>query len=159
MGNPTRGVELAYELLEVDVIAAMPVNLLQVSGFLFMWVLASTLFDATAMLEKWGYEVVNHVNWVKTSKRGIYAPSNGCYLQHCKETCLVAMKGNGFDGFRPEYLEDLIVRWRNLRQSHKPDELYVMVEKAFPGGRYLELFARPHNLRRGWVSLGLEVPK
>ena len=27
-----------------------------------------------------------------------------------------------------------------------------------PGGRKLELFARPHNRRQGWISLGNQLP-
>jgi N6-adenosine-specific RNA methylase IME4 len=80
-------------------------------------------------------------------------------MQHAKETCLVAVKGIGFDGLRPEKLNDLIIGWRNIRQSHKPEELYRSIEETFPGGLYLEVFARAHNLRAGWVSLGLELPR
>jgi hypothetical protein len=35
-------------------------------------------------------------------------------MQHAKETCLVAVKGIGFDGLRPERLNDLIIGWRNI---------------------------------------------
>jgi N6-adenosine-specific RNA methylase IME4 len=67
------------------------------------------------------------------------------------------MIGDGFDGFKSDKIKNLIVRPRNLRQSHKPDELYTMIEEACPGGLYLEVFARPHNVRDGWTSLGLET--
>lgn len=33
-----------------------------------------------------------------------------------------------------------------------------MIERVFPGGRKCELFARPHNRRGGWVSLGNQLP-
>ena len=38
--------------------------------------------------------------------------------------------------------------------SRKPDEIYTLIERMSPGGRKCELFARPHNRRKGWVSLG-----
>jgi N6-adenosine-specific RNA methylase IME4 len=28
------------------------------------------------------------------------------------------------------------------------------IEEMLPNGPYVELFARQHNLRRGWVSVG-----
>lgn len=42
--------------------------------------------------------------------------------------------------------------------SRKPDELYGIIERLCPGGRKLELFARPHNRRPGWLSLGNQLP-
>ena len=33
-----------------------------------------------------------------------------------------------------------------------------MIERLKPGGRKLELFARPHNRRKGWISLGNQLP-
>ena len=42
--------------------------------------------------------------------------------------------------------------------SRKPDEIYELIERMKPGGRKLELFARPHNRRKGWVSLGNQLP-
>lgn len=42
--------------------------------------------------------------------------------------------------------------------SRKPDEIYDLIERMAPGGRKCELFARPHNRRKGWVSLGNQLP-
>lgn len=41
--------------------------------------------------------------------------------------------------------------------SRKPDELYPLLERLSPGTRKLEMFARMHNLRPGWVSLGNQL--
>ena len=38
--------------------------------------------------------------------------------------------------------------------SRKPDEIYGLIERMSPGGRKIELFARPHNRRSGWISMG-----
>lgn len=42
--------------------------------------------------------------------------------------------------------------------SRKPDEMYSLLERLSPGTRKLEVFARPHNLQRGWVGLGNQLP-
>ena len=153
----TRGVSLGYDIMEIDQIAAMPIDLVQSNGFLIMWVVASTLADGINMMKKWGYKIVNYGNWIKTSITGQTVPSNGYFLQHCKETYIVGKKGKVLDDFNIKEFEDAILCPRG-RQSHKPEKLYEFVEKMFPDGLFLEIFARGHNLREGWVSLGLEVP-
>ena len=42
-------------------------------------------------------------------------------------------------------------------KSRKPDELYQLIELIFPWAQKAELFARNHNLRRGWFSLGNQL--
>lgn len=45
-------------------------------------------------------------------------------------------------------------RLRSLTQvrstSHKPDEIYGMIERLSPGTRKIELFGRPHNVQPNW---------
>lgn len=153
----TRGVDLGYELLSESEIAAMKIPLIQSNGYCFMWVVASFLPVGVSMLQGWGYQVIDFVNWIKTSKYGRYRPSNGYFLQHDKETCLVGVKGHPIDGEDIDVFTDLIIDERGARQSHKPPTLYEIIERMFPGRTYLEIFARAHNEREGWVSLGLEV--
>jgi mRNA (2'-O-methyladenosine-N6-)-methyltransferase len=50
----------------------------------------------------------------------------------------------------------LVAEMREM--SRKPDEVYALLERLAPGARKLELFARPHNLRPGWVSIGNQLP-
>lgn len=42
----------------------------------------------------------------------------------------------------------------NLKQvratSHKPDEVYGIIERLSPGTRKVELFGRPHNVQPNW---------
>ena len=154
----TRGVELGYDQMEENAIATMPLDLIQTDGYVFMWVVAREFSNGLKMLERWGYQVINDIHWIKTSRRGIYQPSNGHYLQHAKESLLIGVKGKGCPFMRKDKFTDKIIQPRNLRQSHKPNKLYKIIESIFPGGTYIELFARSHNLRSNWVSLGLEVP-
>ena len=35
--------------------------------------------------------------------------------------------------------------------SRKPDEMYSLLERLSPGTRKLEIFARSHNCKPGWV--------
>ena len=41
--------------------------------------------------------------------------------------------------------------------SHKPDEIYGIIERLSPGTRKIELFGRPHNVNPNWVTLGNQL--
>lgn len=154
----TRGVNIIYDQLDEDVIASMPLDLVQDNGYIFMWVIASQFHNGLVMLKRWGYKVVSYLNWIKISRYGKYMPSHGYYMQHNKETLLIGVKGTPEEEIDVSAFESCIIEPREVRQSHKPAEMYEIIEKMFPGGMYLEVFARPHNLRSGWVSLGIELP-
>ena len=36
--------------------------------------------------------------------------------------------------------------------SHKPDEIYGIIERLAPGSRKIELFGRPHNVQPNWYG-------
>ena len=41
--------------------------------------------------------------------------------------------------------------------SHKPDEMYGIIERLSPGTRKIELFGRPHNVQPNWITLGNQL--
>ena len=41
--------------------------------------------------------------------------------------------------------------------SHKPDEIYGIIERLSPGTRKLELFGRSHNVQPNWVTIGNQL--
>ena len=159
LSTVTRGVAISYDQLDNNDIQAIPLHLIQDNGYIFVWVIACQLGNGINLLKKWGYDFVTYLNWVKVSKYGRYMPSHGYYLQHNKETCLVGRKGKDPENMRGDLFHDLIVEQRGLRQSHKPVNIYELIERVFPDSMYMEIFARPHNLRNGWVSMGIELPE
>lgn len=46
-------------MLSITDIKNIPINILQQNGFIFMWIINHTYYDAILILEKWGYEFVN----------------------------------------------------------------------------------------------------
>lgn len=82
------------------------------------------------------------------------AKGHGYYLQHAKETCLVGMKGNPKKSNLR--LSDVIYSQRR-GQSQKPEEIYELIEKLVPNGKYCEIFGRKNNLRNHWVTIGNEL--
>lgn len=41
--------------------------------------------------------------------------------------------------------------------SHKPDEVYGLIERLSPGTRKIELFGRSHNCQPNWLTLGNQL--
>ncbi|XP_054916118.1 N6-adenosine-methyltransferase subunit METTL3 isoform X2 [Poeciliopsis prolifica] len=136
--------ELPYGTLTDDEMRKLSIPALQDDGFLFLWVTGS-------------YERVDEIIWVKTNQlqRIIRTGRTGHWLNHGKEHCLVGVKGST-QGFNRGLDCDVIVA--EVRStSHKPDEIYGMIERLSPGTRKIELFGRPHNVQPNWITLGNQL--
>ena len=86
---------------------------------MFVWVInAKFQWTVKTMEKKWGYKVIDSINWVKKTVNGRIAKGHGFYLQHAKETCLVGYKGD-FKNFKGNVGCDIIFSDRR-GQSQKP---------------------------------------
>ncbi|XP_064078928.1 N6-adenosine-methyltransferase subunit METTL3-like isoform X1 [Macrobrachium nipponense] len=148
--------ELPYGTMSDDEMRQLNIPILQDEGLIFLWVTGRAMELGRECLKLWGYERVDEIIWVKTNQlqRIIRTGRTGHWLNHGKEHCLVGMKGNpkvnrGLDG-------DVIVA-EVRATSHKPDEIYGIIERLSPGTRKLELFGRPHNVQPNWVTLGNQL--
>jgi len=148
--------ELPYGTMSDDEMRQLPVPGLQDEGLIFLWVTGRAMELGRECLKLWGYERVDEIIWVKTNQlqRIIRTGRTGHWLNHGKEHCLVGAKGNltlnrGLDC-------DVIVA-EVRATSHKPDEIYGIIERLSPGTRKIELFGRPHNVQPNWVTLGNQL--
>ncbi|KAJ1824633.1 hypothetical protein GGH91_001484 [Coemansia sp. RSA 2671] len=153
---PTRGVAIAYQQLPDVCIESLPIQLLQTSGFIFIWVINNKYTKAFQLMKQWGYTYVDDIAWVKQTVNRRMAKGHGYYLQHAKETCLVGKKGSDPPNLQKSVASDVIFSERR-GQSQKPEELYEIIEELIPGGNYLEIFGRKNNLRDYWVTVGNEL--
>ena len=149
--------DLPYGTLRDDEMKNLPVRKLQEDGVIFLWVTGRALELGRDCLELWGYTRKEELVWIKTNQlqRLIRTGRTGHWLNHSKEHCLIGIKGN------PKINKNLDcdVLVSEVREtSRKPDEIYELIERMKPGGRKLELFARAHNRRQGWISLGNQLP-
>lgn len=114
-------VAIGYQQLGDNLIQDIPIAEVQDSGLMFMWVINAKYRFAINMLEKWGYKydglfamccvctsllcpisalgpvlggdrLIDELAWVKQTVNRRLAKSHGYYLQHAKETCLIALK-------------------------------------------------------------------
>ena len=155
---PTRGVAIGYQQLPDVVIESLPIESLQTTGFLFIWVINAKFAKAFELFDMWGYEYIDDITWVKQTVNKRVAKGHGYYLQHAKETCLVGRKKGESDPQPTKYgvCSDVIFSHRR-GQSQKPDEIYDVMESLVPNGKYLEIFGRRNNLRNHWTTIGNEL--
>lgn len=77
---------------------------------------------------------------------------------HSFEMCLVGYKCP--PGEHVQYnskITNNILFGEVRKKSQKPDELYEIIEMLMPGSKKIEIFARNHNIRPGWFSLGNQL--
>lgn len=147
---------LPYGTLKDKEMKSLRVDLLQKEGLIFLWVTGRSMELARECMAIWGYRRVEEIVWIKTNQlqRIIRTGRTGHWLNHSKEHCLVGVKGNPKINRNVDC--DVIVS-KVRETSRKPDEIYSLIERMSPGGRKVELFARPHNRWPGWISLGNQL--
>ncbi|XP_015524986.2 N6-adenosine-methyltransferase subunit METTL3 [Neodiprion lecontei] len=148
--------ELPYGTMSDDEMRQLGIPTLQDEGLLFLWVTGRAMELGRECLQLWGYDRVDEIIWVKTNQlqRIIRTGRTGHWLNHGKEHCLVGMKG--FPRVNRGLDSDVIVA-EVRATSHKPDEIYGIIERMSPGTRKIELFGRPHNVQPNWITLGNQV--
>ena len=149
--------ELPYGTLSDDEMKALDIPSLQTDGYMFLWVTGRAMELGRECLSLWGYRRVDEIIWVKTNQlqRLIRTGRTGHWLNHGKEHCLVGMKGNPTRINRGLDSDVIVAEVRET--SHKPDEIYGILERLAPGTLKCELFGRQHNCQRNWITLGNQL--
>lgn len=142
--------ELPYGTMSDDEMRQLGIPALQDDGLIFLWVTGRAMELGRECLKLWGYERFDELIWVKTNQlqRIIRTGRTGHWLNHGKEHCLVGTKGNPKNLNRGLDCDVIVAEVRAT--SHKPDEIYGIIERLSPGTRKIELFGRPHNVQPNW---------
>ncbi|GAB6020755.1 hypothetical protein CHUAL_003416 [Chamberlinius hualienensis] len=149
--------ELPYGTMSDNEMRQLNIPALQDEGLIFLWVTGRAMELGRECLKLWGYERCDELIWVKTNQlqRIIRTGRTGHWLNHGKEHCLVGMKGSGASFNRGLDCDVIVAEVRAT--SHKPDEIYGIIERLSPGTRKIELFGRPHNVQPNWITLGNQL--
>ena len=142
-----RQIENHYPTMDLEEIKAMDLPA-DDNCVLFLWVTAPFLADAMHVLKAWGFTYKTGAVWDK-ERLGM-----GYWFRIQHEHLLIAVRGDVKTPY-PENRVSSVIRAPRGEHSKKPECVYDMIEKMFPGERYLELFAR--TTRDGWSSWGNEV--
>jgi N6-adenosine-specific RNA methylase IME4/ParB-like chromosome segregation protein Spo0J len=117
---------------------------------LFLWATNPKLDIAIDILRAWGFTYKTNFAWFK-DKFG-----TGYYNRGQHELLLIAVKGDGIGvPYQGDRLPSVFFAERT-EHSKKPDIVYEMIEKMYPGRKRIELFARGKP-RDGWAVWGLEA--
>ena len=149
--------ELPYGTMSDEEMRKLNIPCLQDEGLIFLWVTGRAMELGRECLKLWGYERCDELIWVKTNQlqRIIRTGRTGHWLNHGKEHCLVGIKGNPKNINRGLDCDVIVAEVRAT--SHKPDEIYGIIERLSPGTRKIELFGRHHNVQPNWITLGNQL--
>ena len=150
-----RSAEAHYRTMTIADICAMPIpDLAEKNCALFLWCVWPSIFDfVPRLLAAWGFKYKTCAfMWVKAKKSGMgHFTGMGYYTRANSEPCLLAVRGS-----MPVVSHSVsqIVYSPVRKHSQKPD-VYDLIERLYPAGKRLELFAR--QPWPGWDRWGNEV--
>lgn len=153
-----------------DNIAALPVpQVAAKESFVFLWVGSGAgdgLERGREVLAKWGYRRCEDIVWIRTNPQthSQPQPSSTSAFARSSQHCLMGIRGTVRRSTDTHFVhcnvDTDVILWHGDGTSDmksKPPELYQIIENFCLGTRRLELFGRNRNLRRGWLTVGLEL--
>ncbi len=118
------------------------------NAVLLLWTPAPKLEEALDVMQAWGFKYRTNAVWDKE------IIGMGYWFRSQHELLLVGVKGE-YHPPLPEHRDSSVIRERRREHSKKPVAIHKIIEKMFPSGKYIELFAR--DRREGWEVWGNEV--
>lgn len=140
-------IDVHYPSMELEEIKKIQLPI-EDNAVLLLWTTAPKLEESFEVLNSWGFRYRSCAVWDKEN----FGMGYWFRIQH--ELLLIGVKGE-FSAPLPENRRSSVIRYKKEQHSKKPEEMYGIIEKMFPGKKYLEVFAR--NKREGWESWGNQV--
>jgi N6-adenosine-specific RNA methylase IME4 len=171
------GGEEARRVWSWEQVAALPVpQIMAKESFIFLWVGSGSsdgLERGREVLMRWGYRRCEDIVWIQRNDTDVdtFVPgtSSSCFAKSSQH-CLMGIRGTVRRSTDTRFVHcnidtDVIVWPGEKRHSSsktidtrmKPPEMMDLAENFCLGTRRLELFGSNRNLRRGWLTVGLEV--
>ena len=139
-----------YPTMSTEEICKLPIkDLILDNSVLFLWATNAMLPDALNVIEEWGFTYKSNIVWIKDK-----APGMGWFTESKHELLLISVNGAGL---HPIFKPQSWVKEDRTEHSKKPEIFYEIIEKMYPGQKYIELFAR--KKRDGWKGWGNEIPE
>lgn len=145
--STSREIENHYPTMAHEDIAALDVPAAD-DAILFMWATNPKLAEAFDVLDGWGFRYVTNMVWVK-DRIGM-----GYYARSRHELLLIAKRGEPATP-APDARPDSVIEAPRGRHSAKPEQVYGLLERMYPGVPKLEMFCRMP--REGWDAWGNEA--
>lgn len=127
-----------YPSMTIDELCAMGVDIAEMAernAVLFMWVTSPLLEDAFAVVRAWGFKYKTSFVWDKVKH------NFGHYNSVRHELLLVCTRGSCTPD-NPELIDSVQTIERSDKHSEKPSAFRDIIDRLYPHGRRIELFAR-----------------
>lgn len=141
-----------YDTMPLEDICALPEQLgikFADNAVLFLWVTNPFLVKALEVVRAWGFEYKTNIVWVKTDLK---RPGAGHYIRGRHELLYICTRGTMTPLVDVSPPIGSVIHAPLQEHSRKPDEVYSIIERLYPGCNYVEFFAR--RPRDGWKQYG-----
>jgi len=141
----SKGADKYYPVMSIDELCELSVNELAAeNSVLFIWVTSPLLDECWIVISAWGFEYKASFVWDKVKH------NMGHYNSVRHEFLLICTKGS----FLPQNkeLHDSVVTIERTKHSEKPEYFRQLIDKMYPEGKRIELFARRKT--KGWTTYG-----
>ncbi len=139
--------EFHYPTMDIDEICELPINeLAEENAVLFLWVTSPILPQVFDVISAWGFEYKASFIWDKMRHNyGHYNSVRHEFLLLCTRGSCLPDSGE---------LIDSVQSIERNGHSEKPEEFRAIIERLYPTGKRIELFARRKVEK--WESWGNE---
>jgi len=143
----SRAIENQYPTMTVEELCEL-VPPATDDAILYLWATPPKSREAHVVMEAWGFDYMTQLVWIK-DKIGM-----GYWARQRHEMLFVGKRGS-FSPPLPDLRPDSVITAPRGEHSEKPEAVYEMIERCWPGIPKAEMFAR--RQREGWVAWGNEV--
>lgn len=142
--------ERHYPTMSTDDICEMEVNnITETDSVLFLWVTSPMLEDGIRVLNAWGFQYKTSMVWDK--QRMNY----GYYVGVQHEFILISTKGKCTPDNKDKLEPSVVSLKRSNVHSEKPEYFRELIDRLYPNGNRIELFARKKT--KGWEVYGNQL--
>ena len=139
-------VKYHYPQMSIEELCELPIgDLVWKNAVLFLWVTAPLLEECFEVIRSWGFKYKTNIVWDKDSH------NFGHYTSVRHEHLLICTKGSCTPDI-DEKIGSVVKVKRSKKHSQKPEEFRDLIDKLYPNGKRIELFAREKV--NGWDSWG-----
>lgn len=134
-----------YPAMTISELCTMSIkNIIELDAVLFLWVTSPLIFECAPIIEAWGFKYKTSFVWDKIKH------NMGHYNSVRHEFLLICTRGSCLPDNKK--LFDSVQSIERTKHSAKPEEFRSIIEKLYPYGKRLELFARKES--KGWDVYG-----
>uniref|UniRef100_A0A6M3L2E2 Putative methyltransferase n=1 Tax=viral metagenome TaxID=1070528 RepID=A0A6M3L2E2_9ZZZZ len=138
-----------YQTMSIEELCSMNIiDIVEDDAVLFLWVTSPLLSECWEVIEAWGFKYKSSFVWDKVKH------NYGHYNSVRHELLLICTRGSCLPETK-ELHDSVVILERSQKHSEKPEYFRELIDKMYPSGKRIELFARVKS--DGWDGYGNEL--